>query len=76
MKSFASLCSGFGLMDVGAIQAGFQPIWGVEIDPKLAEVASANLKHRIYVKSIAPIISTYRRRVRMPRSPPTKGKAG
>jgi DNA (cytosine-5)-methyltransferase 1 len=52
VKTFASLCSGFGLMDIGATQAGFQPIWGVEIDPKLAEVAAANLKHKIYVKSM------------------------
>jgi len=52
MKTFASLCSGFGLMDVGAEQAGYEPVWGVEVDPQLAEVAEANLKHSIYSQSM------------------------
>lgn len=52
MKTFASLCTGFGLMDIGAQQADYQPIWGVEIDPILAEVAEANLQHYIYSQSM------------------------
>jgi len=39
-------------MDIGAIQAGYEPIWGIEIDPQLAEVAEVNLKHKIYVESM------------------------
>jgi len=39
-------------MDIGAIQAGYEPIWGVEIDPQLAEVAEVNLKHSIYSQSM------------------------
>jgi DNA (cytosine-5)-methyltransferase 1 len=52
MKTIALLCSGFDLMGIGAIAAGFTPIWSLEINPKLAEVAAANLKHKIYVESI------------------------
>jgi DNA (cytosine-5)-methyltransferase 1 len=39
-------------MGIGAIAAGFDPIWSLEIDPRLAEVAAANLGHKIYVESI------------------------
>lgn len=35
MKTFASLFTGFGLADVGAKQAGFTPIWGIENDPHI-----------------------------------------
>lgn len=39
-KTFASLCGGFRLADVGAMQAGYEPIWDVELDPKIAEIGS------------------------------------
>lgn len=42
MKTFASLFTGFGLVDVGARLAGYTSIWGNEIDPKIAEVATQN----------------------------------
>ena len=51
-KTFASLFTGFGLADIGAMQAGLEPIWGVEIDPAIAEVAQSNLSHDIRVKSV------------------------
>lgn len=34
-KTFASLFTGFGLSDVGAKQAGFTPIWGIENDMQI-----------------------------------------
>ena len=42
MKTFGSLFTGFGLVDIGAIAAGYTPIWGNEIDPEIAAVASMN----------------------------------
>lgn len=42
MRTFASLFSGFGGADIGAMQAGLRPIWGVEYDPDIAGVAKAN----------------------------------
>jgi len=52
MKTFASLFTGFGLADIGAMQAGLEPVWGVEIDPAIAEVAKSNLNHDIRVQSV------------------------
>lgn len=42
MKTFASLFSGFGGADIGAIQAGLKPIWGVEYDADIADAAKTN----------------------------------
>lgn len=42
MNTFASLFSGFGGADIGAMQAGLKPIWGVEYDPDIAGVAKTN----------------------------------
>ena len=36
---FASLFTGLGGADIGAMQAGLTPIWGVEVDPNIANVA-------------------------------------
>jgi len=52
MTTFASLFTGFGLADIGAMQADLEPIWGVEIDPAIAEVAQSNLHHDIRVQSV------------------------
>jgi DNA (cytosine-5)-methyltransferase 1 len=51
VKTFASICTGGGLADIGFQSAGLNPIWGIEIEPSIAEVASANLKHKVYVDS-------------------------
>jgi site-specific DNA-cytosine methylase len=42
MKTYGSLFTGGGLADMGAIAAGYQPIWGVEYIPKIADVARLN----------------------------------
>jgi site-specific DNA-cytosine methylase len=42
MKTFASLFTGGGGADVGAAQAGYTHLWGVEYDPKIASVAELN----------------------------------
>jgi DNA (cytosine-5)-methyltransferase 1 len=52
MKTFASLFTGFGGADLGAIAAGLQPVWGVEYDAKIAEVANHNLGQHIQVADI------------------------
>lgn len=39
----ASLFTGGGLWDIGAMMAGFTPVWGVEIRPDIAAVAERNI---------------------------------
>jgi len=43
MQTYASLFSGGGLADIGAVQAGLTPIWAVEYDNAIADVYRANL---------------------------------
>lgn len=45
MITFASLCSGGGGADLGAMAAGLEPVWGIEYKPRIAEVARANGLH-------------------------------
>lgn len=52
MKTFASLFSGFGGADCGAIAAGLQPVWGLEYDTQIAEVGNANLGNHIKIANI------------------------
>lgn len=54
MNTFASLFTGGGLADIGAMQAGYELLWGVEYDPAIAAVANANLPHHdhVYVASV------------------------
>jgi DNA (cytosine-5)-methyltransferase 1 len=51
-KTIGILCSGFDLMGVGAMHAGLEPIWSIELDPRLAEVAAFNLCHQVYMRSV------------------------
>lgn len=45
---FASLFTGMGGADIGAIQAGLTPIWGIEINPAIANLAQENFPaHKI-----------------------------
>jgi len=41
-KTTASMFTGGGLFDIGAIAAGYEPIWGIEYDDKIAAVARLN----------------------------------
>ena len=54
MKTFASLFTGGGLADVGAMNAGYELLWGVELCPDIAAVANANLPHQdtVYAASV------------------------
>ncbi|MGL4622100.1 MAG: DNA cytosine methyltransferase [Chroococcidiopsis sp.] len=38
----ATICTGGGVYEIGAIAAGLEPIWGVEINPRVAEVYKLN----------------------------------
>lgn len=53
-KTLASLFTGEALADTGAMQAGYDLLWGIENDPPAASVASANLPYRdrVYVASV------------------------
>jgi DNA (cytosine-5)-methyltransferase 1 len=42
MKTTGSFFTGGGLFDIGAIAAGYTPIWGVEKEDKIARVARSN----------------------------------
>jgi site-specific DNA-cytosine methylase len=42
MRTSASLFTGGGLFDIGAMEAGYKPIWGIEWDDKIAAVARLN----------------------------------
>lgn len=52
MKTIASLFSGGGGVEVGAIAADLKPIWGIENDPQIASVYTANVGHQPLVKSV------------------------
>src|SRR3972149_297635 len=41
-KTLASMFTGGGLFDIGAIAAGYTSIWGIEMDDKIAAVARLN----------------------------------
>lgn len=53
-KTFASLFTGGGLADIGAMQSGYELLWGVELEPDIAAVANANLPHieQVYPESV------------------------
>jgi DNA (cytosine-5)-methyltransferase 1 len=47
MLGFASLFTGGGGAELGAIQAGLTPIWGIEKDPDIVNVSQKNFDHPI-----------------------------
>lgn len=49
---FGSLFTGFGGADIGAMSAGFTPVWGVEYDAQIAAVANANLGGHVRVADL------------------------
>lgn len=46
-KTIATIFTGGGLFDIGAKQAGYEHIWGIELDPKIAAVANLNGMHTL-----------------------------
>ena len=54
-KTFASLFTGGGLADIGAQQAGYDLLWGVEFDAEIAAIANKNLAHRDTVHAASVI---------------------
>ncbi|MDJ0593617.1 MAG: DNA cytosine methyltransferase [Pleurocapsa sp. MO_226.B13] len=42
METIATICTSGGILEQGAIAAGLTPIWGVEIDPIVAELYRLN----------------------------------
>ena len=52
MKTFATLFSGFGGADIGAIEAGLTPIWAVEYEADIAAVYRDNLGDHVTVADI------------------------
>lgn len=46
-KTIASIATGGGLVEMGARDAGFEPIWGIEIVDEIAQVARDNGLHVI-----------------------------
>lgn len=55
MKTIASLFSGGSGVEIGAKAAGLKPIWGVEIDPEIAAIYAANIRHQPIVKSVTAV---------------------
>lgn len=54
MTTFASLFTGGGLADIGAMQAGYELAWGIELDEAISAIANQNLNHRdkVYTASV------------------------
>jgi len=57
MTTFASLFTGFGLADIGAMMAGCKLLWGVELDSAIARVCENNLNHQdqLYTQSVIDV---------------------
>lgn len=53
--TFASLFSGGGLADIGAMQAGLLPSFGVEYEPKIAEFYRRNLGEHIIASKVQDV---------------------
>lgn len=66
MKTYASIFSGGDLVGVGAEDAGYTTIWGVEYIPEIAQVARVN-GHNVITASIFDFEPSYERGVRVMR---------
>jgi len=52
MKTIGTLFTGFGGVDIGAMAAGLQPLWGIEYRADVAEVANHNLGGHVIVADV------------------------
>ena len=50
-----TLFTGFGGVDIGLIKAGYTIAWGIENNPKIAEIAKLNLGQHIIVSDVLTI---------------------
>lgn len=56
MTITASLFTGGGGFEIGAMLAGFTPTWGIEIRPDIAAVAEANIPGlKVIVSDVAAV---------------------
>jgi DNA (cytosine-5)-methyltransferase 1 len=55
MKTLATLFSGGGGMEAGAVAAGFTPIWGIEADPEVASVYARNFGPHCIVSAVEDV---------------------
>src|SRR5689334_20850459 len=55
MKTLATLFSGGGLYEAGAIAAGYTPTWGAEIDAAIASVYAQNFGPHCIVSSVEDV---------------------
>lgn len=56
MTTSASLFTGGGIFETGAMMAGFKPVWGVEIRPDIAAVAEQNVPGlKVIVSDVAAV---------------------
>ena len=55
MKTLATLFTGGGGFEAGAVQAGFTPIWGVECDPDIAQVYARNFGPHVIVSTVEEV---------------------
>lgn len=55
MTTLATLFTGFGGVEIGARQAGIELAWGIEKEAAIAEVATANLGHRLTVADVLTV---------------------
>jgi DNA (cytosine-5)-methyltransferase 1 len=62
MPTFASLFSGGGGADIGALQAGYTPLWAVEYDATIAEWYTRNLPDtQMIVAPVQDLVMQFRR---------------
>ena len=54
-KTIATIFSGCGGVELGAIAAGFTPIWGVENDPRVEEVYRENIGTHLLCENAAAV---------------------
>jgi DNA-cytosine methyltransferase len=51
----ATLFSGGGLVDIGAMQAGWQPVWAIEYDPSISDSYRQNIGDHILTADVCDV---------------------
>ena len=55
MKTFATMFTGFGGADVGLMNSGLSPLWGVEYDASIADVYRQNIGDHVIVSDVRTV---------------------